>query len=302
MTTNVISGNNAIVRRTLRTPSPLQLGTLACGGLALGLLGYGVGGERRWLCVTRQQVEIPALPPAWDGLHLVHLSDFHFGARGNPAPMLQRALATAIALRPDLVVLTGDYSHDGTPLDLDILRPLACAVPTFAVLGNHDYFRGVANANRIAATLTACGITVLRNVLVEFVYNGVTGVIAGFEQGGGDISVDVGDMLRQVAERHAQIALVHEPDVIERFPRRAAGLTLAGHTHGAQVRLSPLQGIDWIRWSPTECRSRYPRGWFTVRGNRLYVSRGLGVTGLPLRIAARPELGSFVLRAIPSPA
>src|SRR5262245_23826328 len=216
--------------------------------------------------------------------------------------MLQRALATAIALRPDLVVLTGDYSHDGTPLDLDILRPLACAVPTFAVLGNHDYFRGVANANRIAATLTACGITVLRNVLVEFVYNGVTGVIAGFEQGGGDISVDVGDMLRQVAERHAQIALVHEPDVIERFPRRAAGLTLAGHTHGAQVRLSPLQGIDWIRWSPTECRSRYPRGWFTVRGNRLYVSRGLGVTGLPLRIAARPELGSFVLRAIPSPA
>jgi predicted MPP superfamily phosphohydrolase len=174
-------------------------------------------------------------------------------------------------------------------------------VPTFAILGNHDYFRGVANANRIAATLTTCGITMLRNVLVEFVHNGVTGVIAGFEQGG-DTGVAVEDMLRQMDERYAQIALVHEPDVIERFPEGSAGLTLAGHTHGAQVRLSPLQGIDWIRWSPTECRSRYPRGWFTVRGNRLYVSRGLGVTGLPLRIAARPELGSFVLRAIPIPA
>jgi predicted MPP superfamily phosphohydrolase len=265
--------------------------------LALALLGYGVGGERRWLAITRQQVDIPTLPPAWDGLHVVHLSDFHFGARGNPAPMVRRAVATAIALRPDLVLLTGDYSHDGTPVDLDVLCPLARAAPTFAVLGNHDFFAGVTRADQIAATLAGYGITVLRNAMLEFVHNGMAGTIAGFEQGGGGITVDAGEILRQVADRRPQIALVHEPDIVERFPQGVVGLTLAGHTHGAQVRLSPIQGIDWIRWSPTECRSRYPRGWFVVRGNRLYVSRGLGVSGLPVRFAARPELASFVLRA-----
>jgi predicted MPP superfamily phosphohydrolase len=127
MTTNAMRSNTATPRLAPGSPVALGLGTLACGSLALALLGYGVGGERRWLAITRQQVELPALPPAWDGLHLVHLSDFHFGARGNPAPMVRRAVATAIALRPDLVLLTGDYSHDGTPVDLDVLRPLARA-------------------------------------------------------------------------------------------------------------------------------------------------------------------------------
>jgi predicted MPP superfamily phosphohydrolase len=213
--------------------------------------------------------------------------------------MVRRAIATAIALRPDLIVLTGDYSHDGIPLDLEVLRPLARCAPTYAILGNHDYFRGVASANMIATILAGCGITVLRNAAVEFTHNGVTAMIAGFEQGGGGITVDVSDMLQQLCECRPQIALVHEPDIFERFPAQAVGLTLAGHTHGAQVRLSPVRGIDWIRWSPTECRSRYPRGWFRVRGNRLYVSRGLGVSGLPVRFAARPELGSFVLQALP---
>ncbi len=299
MPTNTTRSDTATPRPTPRGPLPLALGPLACASLALALLGYGVGGERRWLAVTRHRVDLPALPLAWDGLHLVHLSDFHFGAPGNPAPMLRRAVATAVALRPDLILLTGDYSHDGTPVDLEVLRPLARAAPTFAVLGNHDYFAGAAHAGRIAAALAGCGITVLRNATVEFVHNGAAAAIAGFEQGGGGIAVDAGAMLRQVAERRPLIALVHEPDIVERFPEGAVGLTLAGHTHGAQVRLSPLRGIDWIRWSPMECRSRYPRGWFVVRGNRLYVSRGLGVSGLPVRLGARPELASIVLRAAP---
>jgi predicted MPP superfamily phosphohydrolase len=299
MPTKVLPGKTLIPPPASLGPGSLMRGPFACGGLILALLGYGVGGERRWLAVTCQQVNMPTLPPAWDGLRLVQLSDFHFGARGNPDGMVRRAVATAVALQPDLVLLTGDYSHHGTPVDLDVLRPLARAAPTFAVLGNHDFFDGVASADWIAATLADCGIMVLRNDMVDFVHNGAAGVISGFEQGGSGIAVDTGEMLRQVAERRPQIALVHEPDIVGHFPEGAVGLTLAGHTHGAQVRLSPVRGIDWIRWSPTECRSRYPRGWFTVRGNQLYVSRGLGVSGLPVRIGARPELATFVLRAAP---
>lgn len=299
-TTKPMLRTTAIPQYAPRTPSALGLGACVCGSLALTFLGYGVGGERRWLSVTRHEVGIPALVPAWDGMRLVQLSDFHFGAPGNPEAMIRRAIETAIALHPDLILLTGDYSHDGTPIDLDMLRPLACAAPTVAVLGNHDYYRGQAGANGIASALAGCGIAVLRNALFDFTYNGVAGKIAGFEQGGGGITVDVSDLLRQVHECHPQIALVHEPDMIERFPIGAVGLTLAGHTHGAQVRLSPLRGIDWIRWVPLECRSRYPRGWFRVDDNHLYVSRGLGISGLPVRLAARPELASFVLRTIPA--
>lgn len=271
----------------------IRMGTLACGGLAVAFAGYGGSVERRWLSVTRHRVALADLPPAWDGLRLVQLSDFHLGARGTPTPMLRRTIDAAIALRPDLVLLTGDYSDDGRPRDLALLRPLAAIAPTFAVLGNHDYYRGATSAGRIARMLESHGITVLRNAAAPLIHNGVAGTIAGFDQGGAEVAV--ARLLAQLAECRPQIVVVHEPDIVDRFPARSVGVTLAGHTHGAQVRLSPLRGVDWIRWSPTDNRSRYPRGWFTVRGNRLYVSRGLGVSWLPVRFAARPELVCMTL-------
>lgn len=276
---------------------PMRIGLIAGGGLAVALAGYGGSFERRWLSVTHHQVILDDLPTAWDGVRLVQLSDFHFGARGTPKRMLQRAIETTMALHPDLIVLTGDYSDDGRPRDLTLLGPLAGIAPTFAVLGNHDYFRGRVGADRIASMLESHGITVLRNAMAAFVYQGVVGTIAGFDQGGGTAHPAVARLLMRLAEHRPQIALIHEPDIVDRFPVRSVGVTLAGHTHGAQIRLSPLRRIDWIRWSPKDNRSRFPRGWFTVKGNRLYVSRGLGVSWLPVRFAARPELVCVTLRA-----
>lgn len=277
--------------------APRHLGMFACAGLAVALAGYGGSFERRWLSVTHHQVTLDDLPTAWDGLRLVQLSDFHLGARGTPTRMLEHAIETTTALHPDLILLTGDYSDDGRPRDLTLLGPLAGIAPTFAVLGNHDYFRGRVSADRIASLLESHGITVLRNAMAAFVLHGVAGTIAGFDQGGGSADPAVARLLLRLAEHRPQIALIHEPDIVDRFPTRSVGVTLAGHTHGAQIRLSPLRRIDWIRWSPTDNRSRFPRGWFTAKGNRLYVSRGLGVSWLPVRFAARPELVCVTLRA-----
>lgn len=289
-------GTSAL-RQPLGTLNPVRIGALTGSCLAAAFIGYSSSCERRWLAVTHQQVVVPDVSPAWDGLRLVHLSDFHLGALGTPHAMLRRVIAATLALHPDLIVLTGDYSHDGRPQPLDLLAPLARTAPTFAVLGNHDYFQGAAGADHIAANLERFGITVLRNAMADFVHNGVVGRIAGVDQANGHARSTVDRLLLQVAEHRPQIALVHEPDIIERFPTRSAGLTLAGHTHGAQVRLSPVRQIDWIRWSPSANHSHYPRGWFTVKGNQLYVTRGLGISFLPLRFAARPELVSFTLRA-----
>lgn len=274
-------------------------GTLVAVGAAGLFLAYAGGVERRWLSITQREVAVAGLPAAWDGLRIVHMSDWHLGARGAPYGMLRRAVAAVARLHPDLIALTGDYSDDGYPHPMDVLAPLPDIAPTVAVLGNHDYYGGA--ADDIAAALAARGITVLRNAALRFEYQGTAGIIAGLDDDLVGPGADVEGLARELAPATPFLALIHAPDLVERFPPHWAGLTLAGHTHGAQVRLSPFRRVDWIRWSLDNKRSRYPRGWFTVNGNPLYVSRGLGVAGLPLRFAARPEMACLTLRETPHP-
>jgi predicted MPP superfamily phosphohydrolase len=280
------------------TATALRRGALALGGLGAAFLAYAGGIERRWLMVTHHHVPMLDLPPEWDGVRIVQLTDLHLGIPGAPYGMLERAVAATLALGPDLIVLTGDYSHDGTPRPLDLLAPLARAAPTMAVLGNHDYLQRKIGADLIVKELTRQGITVLRNDLTAFVHDGVAGVVVGFEDDEKGPGADVKGIVARMQGRSPSVVLVHEPDVIDRFPDHWSPLTLAGHTHGAQIRLSPIRSVDWIEWPITEMQSEYPRGWFRVRGNRLYVSHGLGVSRWPLRFCARPELAVFSLTRI----
>lgn len=276
----------------------LRRGALALGGLGAAFIGYAGGIERRWLAVTHHRVPMAGLPPEWDGVRIVQLTDFHLGIAGAPYRMLARAVAQAVALRPDLIVLTGDYAHDGRPRPLDLLAPLARAAPTIAVLGNHDYLQRTIGADWIAGELARQGITVLRNDLTAFVHDGVAGVIVGFEDDAEGPGANIKGLVARMRGQSPSVVLVHEPDAIDRFPERWSPLTLSGHTHGAQIRLSPVRTVDWIEWPITEIQSAYPRGWFNVRGNRLYVSRGLGVSRWPLRFCARPELACFTLTRV----
>jgi predicted MPP superfamily phosphohydrolase len=237
------------------------------------------------------------LLPEWEGIRVAHLTDFHVGSRGAPYELLHRAVAAVVDLRPDLIVLTGDYFHRGRPDSLGLLAPLATTAPTLAVLGNHDYMQRAIGAELIVRELQRQGITVLRNDLTAFVHAGVAGIVVGFDDDVRGPGADVGNIVRRMQGQGPSLVLVHEPDVIDRFPDRWASLTLAGHTHGAQVRLSPIREMDWTNFPITDMQSRYPRGWFSVRGNRLYVNRGIGVSRWPIRFAARPEVACFTLTA-----
>ena len=273
----------------------LRRGVLALGGLGAAFIGYAGGIERRWLEVTHHRVEMADIPPEWDGIRIVQLTDLHLGIAGAPYDMLGRAVAETVAQKPDLIVLTGDYSHDGIPWSLDFLAPLAQTAPTIGILGNHDYLQRRIGADLIVRELEKQGVAVLRNDLTAFVHNGVAGIVVGFEDDLEGPGADVTGIVERMQGKSPSIVLVHEPDVIDRFPDRWASLTLSGHTHGAQIRLSPIRTVDWIEWPVTEMQSDYPRGWFNVRGNRLYVSHGLGVSRWPLRFCARPELACFTL-------
>ena len=282
-----MSGGGTILRRS----------ALALGGLGAAFIGYAGGIERRWLEVTEHRVQMADIPPEWDGLRIIQLTDFHLGGPAAPDKMLARAIAETVIRKPDLIVLTGDYANDGRPRPLDLLAPLPKVAPTIAVLGNHDYLQRKIGADLIAKELERQGITVLRNDLTAFVHNGVAGVVVGFEDDLEGPGADVKGLVARMQGKSPSIVLVHEPDVIDRFPDRWAGLTLSGHTHSAQIRLSPIRRVDWVDWPISEMQSAYPRGWFNVRGNRLFVSHGLGVSTVPLRFCARPELACFTLTA-----
>ncbi len=273
----------------------LRRSALTIGGLGAAFVAYAGVIERRWLSITEHQVPMADLPPEWDGVRIIQLTDFHLGMAGAPDTMIAQAIAETVARRPDLIVLTGDYAHDGRPRPLDLLAPLAKTAPTLAVLGNHDYRQRTIGADVIVRALERQGITVLRNDLTAFVHHGVAGIVVGFEDDRRGPGADVKGIVARMQGKGPSLVLVHEPDVIERFPDRWAGLTLAGHTHGAQIRLSPVHAVRRAVWPDTEISSDYPYGWFRVRGNRLYVCNGLGISRLPLRFAARPELACFTL-------
>jgi len=264
-------------------------------GLGAVAVAYAAVVERRWLHTVTRRVAVAHLPPEWRGMRVAHLSDLHLGSPGAPYATMRHAVARVAALQPDLIALTGDFTERGNPQPLDFLAPLVRTAPTFAVLGNHDYFVSPRAANALAAELRALGVQVLRNTAVPFTFRGVTARIAGFDDALSGPGADVPGVVAQAPEG-VPLALAHQPDLVDAFPYQWAGLTLSGHTHAAQVRLSPLRRLDWPSMGLTAMSSRYLRGSFRVRGNGLYVNRGLGTARWPIRFFARPELTHFVLR------
>lgn len=272
---------------------------IAVAGL---LLGYAYAIEPRRLRERRFRLGVPGLPPALEGLRIAHLTDFHVGMSGTHRSTLRRAVAVALAWQPDLVALTGDFVHAGRwEPGADLFRGLAAAAPTFAVLGNHDLSASPAAADRIAGELAAQGVRVLRNEhRVVSVRGGVEVVVVAVE----DPSLDHDDLPAAMVglpatpevERPA-ILLGHAPEIVDRAPPGRFAVTLAGHTHGGQIRISPF-----TRRTPLELPmiaggldSPYARGGHVVRGNPLYVNAGLGVSGIPFRFLSPPEVAFFTL-------
>jgi predicted MPP superfamily phosphohydrolase len=269
----------------------------AIGGLAAAaLIGYAHVVEPRWLRVERWTVRIPNLPPAWEGLRVVHLTDFQAGMWLQDRSVIRRAIDTAIALRPDLILLTGDFVHRGHwNGDDHLYRPLARAAPTYAVLGNHDHHDGETGTATIVNALQEQGINVEMNGHAWFTHRGESWMIVGVD----DFATGHTDLLTAITgiPRNTRLLalLTHVPDVADFAPPGWFPLIVAGHTHGAQLHLPFLQRIPWSNPPGSATRAKYLRGWYVTAGGPLYVNRGLGLSNLPLRFGARPEVALFVL-------
>ena len=270
---------------------------------AAALLAYAHLIEPRRLVVERWTVRVPDLPPAWEGMRAVHLTDFQIGMWLQSRSLVRRAVDLALSLRPDVVFLTGDFMHHGRWSDEGaVFGDLARRAPVYAVLGNHDYVRSAAAAAEITAGLRAQGITVLMNEHAPFAWRGERWTVVGVD----DLATRHTDLLKAVSgippDTKLLAILTHVPDAADFVPPGWFPLIVAGHTHGGQVRLPPVRRLSWVRLSTKLGGSNYPWGWYDTAGGLLYVNRGVGMAALPLRLGVPPEVTLMVLtdgRALP---
>ena len=281
---------------------------LAAGGGLLGssLAGtaYAGGVEAQSLIVTRYAPQ----PPAWLSGHrlsITVIADIHAGGPNMTVSHVRRVVDTANELKSDLVVLLGDYIATYRFVDVRMpnriwaaeLARLTAPLGTWAVLGNHDWWHDPAG---IRASLTAVGISVLENDAVLLGPEGARFWLAGlgdqraYRLGHGRFRGvdDLPRTLSQIRTGDPILLLAHEPDIFAHLPERVA-LTLAGHTHGGQIRLP----LIWPAFVPSKYGARYAYGHVVEDGRHLIVSGGLGTSFIPARLGVPPEVVQVVLGA-----
>jgi uncharacterized protein len=243
--------------------------------------------------VRRFDVSLERWPERLDGLRVAVVSDLHTGAPWVDERKVERIVAKVNAARPDLVALVGDYADPTVPLGepvapeavAEVLSGLHAPLGVFAVLGNHDWYH---YGERVPRALRQAGLEVLENDAVAVEHRGEVLWIAGLADMR-ERDPDVSIALAMVPPGQALIALTHDPDA---FPslRGRADVVLAGHTHGGQV------GLPLVRRASAPTSGGYTGGEVEEGGGYMYVSRGVGTTGLPIRLAAPPEVAVLRLR------
>jgi hypothetical protein len=248
--------------------------------------------------ITRTTVAFPDLPPGLDGLRIAHLSDLHAGPLVGAAT-LRRWRELTERERPELLLLTGDLV-DSRPEELaPLLEAFEGFLPPlgrFAVLGNHDFFD---DPRPIWRDLEAAGIRCLENAAALVQRGGSTLAVLGLQDpmarncrfrrlvfGPGPRPAEAA---RDLPAEAFRICMNHRPSEWEQALAAGARLTLSGHTHGGQI--NPIPG-----WSSANLIGPRTAGIYREGEDILYVSRGLGVVGLPIRIAAVPEIAILTLR------
>lgn len=282
------AGAAALTRRAF-----LQKATIGFGAVALITSARGLWQARGTPRLERVTLHLPDLPKAFDGVRLVQLSDFHSGPYMSREQMLsvRRQIED---LQPDLYFLTGDFVDafaEQMPPFVDAFENLRAPLGVFTVLGNHDYF---ADIQTVEAGLAAARLPLLRNTHHVLEHRGEKLAIVGVDDlwasrrtgRGPDIAAAVKDL----PENICKICLSHQPNYWPEIKKRNIALTLCGHTHGGQF------GIVGTQISLARIASPYVAGLYKEDGMQLYVNRGLGVFGIPIRIGMPPEITEVTLR------
>lgn len=283
-------------RRRLLEQTAVALSAAPFGAAAYGLL-YG----RLDVEVTRPRIGLARLPKAFEGFRIAQLSDFHISPFMT-ADEIRRCVTIANGLDADLVVLTGDFVTDDPAAEGAVVQALsALKAPSgvFGCLGNHEIYTKTEDS--ITRLFAAAGIRILRQERVAIQSDGEMLNLIGIDYQTVPLSRDHEG---HVVERYlagsedlvmpymVNILLSHNPNTFDRAAELGIDLTLAGHTHRGQFALAFVdRGL-----SPASLQTPYPSGWYEKPGGQqLYVNRGIGTIGFPIRFGSRPEITVFEL-------
>ena len=274
----------------------LARATYAYAAAGVGLSAYGIWSAERLPTITRRTLVFPDLPLPLNGLRIAHLSDVHAGINMHEEKM-QQIVAQTNALGADLIVQTGDMidiSQSFIPDYVRAFRDLHAPLGVVTVLGNHDRYTG---QDAVIKGVRDAGQVFVKNGVHLIERGGAALALVGIDDPRNwraddpqDDDLDEALRLTPPAKDAFRILLAHRPGAFDGAAPRAIPLTLAGHIHGGQFYL-PVVG-----WSPGRLITKYVMGHFTQGTSQLYVSRGIGVVGVPLRVFVPPEIELFELR------
>lgn len=243
------------------------------------------------------QVALSALPPEFDGLRVAEIADLHGRQFGREHTDL---LAAVRAQSPDLICIDGDLFDEKTELSIlePLLTGLTAIAPTFYVTGNHEW--QLKSALRpMLEKLRAWGVTVLQNEYTVLQRGTARLVIAGVDDPCGPYDQKTPEALVQEiraaeGEDACILMLAHRNDTLPMWAELGVTLVLTGHCHGGVVRLPLIGGVFGTR---RELFPDYDAGLYRQAQTALYVSRGMGYSGVRFRLFNRPHLPILVLRS-----
>ena len=268
------------------------------------------------LSIEKLTVKIADLPVSLQGKKLVQMSDFHYDGVRLSEEMLEKAIAASNQLKPDLVLLTGDYvTTSPEPIHALAIRlkQLQSQAGIYAILGNHD-IRHKHSKSEITNALTSIGVKVLWNE-IAYPFGKKLPLVGLADRYSPEFNPTA--VMNQLDPKIPRIVLSHNPDTAELLQAWRVDLQFSGHTHGGQIVIPGLGPMVLYQQKigqniPSKLRCRFPflrkkrfsiRHWEWAQGlhqignNQLYVNRGLG-TYLPGRFFCPPEVTEIVLQKV----
>ena len=297
MTTDTIGSQRPNTLQRFSRRAFITGGAIAAAGLGVGLYASEI--ERHFIEIVPQTFLVPNLPEAFHGFRIAQLSDIHLEWFTEDY-FLRHAVSKINALKPDLVLITGDYitnnaqgpdnrAYAAMPHCGEILHGLECPL-RYGILGNHD---AEVDSAAVLDMLVTHGITPLVNRHVPIERHGQRFWLAGLD----DAEAGQPDLDLAIPEKPDApvILMCHEPDFMDFIARHRRkpmiDVVLSGHSHGGQVRM-PFYGALTL----PPMGQKYSLGRYRFDNTLLYVNRGLGTVGLPLRFDCPPEITQITLQ------
>lgn len=282
-------------RRDFFRQTATAAGLVPFAGAAYGIL-YG----RLNLKITNPRIALPHLPPSFDGFRILQLSDLHIGPFMT-AREISKIVEISNRAKPDLIALTGDFVTWDARTQyavVEALAPLKAPYGVWGCLGNHEIWTHTEDS--ITRLFAARGIRILRQASAVIPEGRDSINLIGVDyQTRRSFGHHRAGFVREYLEgvqgimlpSMVNILMSHNPNTFDRAAAMGVDLSLAGHTHGGQVNLEFLHADI----SPARLVTPYVEGWFQKSRGQLYVNRGIGTIGLPMRIGAPPEITIYQL-------